>query len=113
LRGSKARLSEGRTVVTVRALSCLGMLAAALAGPASFAQQADNLDARWGRTTSGAQTSTSSNGEFSAEATIGVPEGSADPARADVFELQSGFVAGIVPPGVTLRPNAVFIDGYE
>ena len=95
----------GRIMLRV-ALLCL-----LLAPPDGFAQQADTFDAEWSRVTHGSQTS--SNGEFSAEGTTGVPEGSADPARADVFELESGFVAGLIPPGVTQQPNGVFIDGYE
>jgi hypothetical protein len=87
------------------------LLSLLLAAPDGYAQQADTFDAEWGRITSGGQTS--SNGEFSAEGVIGVPEGSADPASADVFEIESGFVAGMVPPGVTLRPDPVFIDSYE
>ena len=104
----KARTGCERGAATVARALLLGLLFGA---PSGFAQQADTFDAQWGRTTSGAQTS--SNGEFSAEATIGVPEGSADPAAADVFEADSGFVAGLIPPNVTLRPNAIFINDYE
>ena len=89
------------------------LFALLLVAPAGFAQQADTFDAKWSRVTSGAQTSTSTNGEFSAEGTVGVPEGAADPAGADVFEVTSGFVAGFIPPGVTLRPDTIFRDNYE
>jgi hypothetical protein len=96
-----------RTVLRATLLSLL------LAAPQGFAQQADTFDAEWSRITSGGQTSTSNNGEFSAEGVIGVPEGSADPASADVYSVDSGFVAGLIPPGVTLRADRVFVDSYE
>jgi len=94
-----------RTVLRATVLCLL------LAAPAGYAQQADTFDAEWSRITGGGEVS--SNGEFSAEGVIGVPEGSADPASADVFAVESGFVAGVIPPGVTLRPDAVFVDSYE
>jgi len=96
-----------------RIVSRATLLFVLLAAPDGYAQEADTFDAEWGRVTSGGETSESTNGHFSAEGVIGVPEGSADPASADVFSVESGFVAGLIPPGVTLRPDAVFVDGYE
>ena len=100
-----------RVPLRVRHALWLGLL---LAAPAGLAQQADTYDAQWSRVTSGAaQTSTSTNGEFSAEGTIGVPESPPDRPAADVFDVEGGFVAGIIPPGVTTRPDAIFASGYE
>ena len=112
MRVTTARLVSVRDATGVaRIVLRAALLTLLLAAPQGYAQQADTFDAEWSRITSGGQTS--SKDEFSAEGVIGIPEGSADPAIADVFSVESGFVAGLIPPGVTLRPDAVFVDSYE
>ena len=110
MRGTKALTGCERDAATdARVPLRVALFLLARAAPAVFAQQADTFDAEWSRITSGAETS--SGGEFTAEATIGVPEGAATPAGADTFDVSSGFVAGTIPEG--MKMNEIFLDGYE
>jgi hypothetical protein len=112
LRGAKAR-SGGSigAVAGVRRWSRVLLVVLVFAAPAGEAQQADSFNAEWARVTSGGQSS--SNGEFSADGTIGVPEADPDSANADVYTAVSGLRPGFLPNLVDTRANAIFVDDYE